>query len=155
MLRLREKLKYMFLGGLLLFAGFMFGSLNRDTTAQSGYGTIDKLTVRELNVLNRITVRGVNGIPMVVIGSDKDGGLVYVYKPTGKVCAALAVDEKGGVVLAQTDRDERGTLLKINDEAGSVAIYDKEGVPRAILDVLNGNGSVSTKDKYGRVNILD
>ena len=29
--RLREKLKYMFLGGLLTLAGFMFGNMNSDT----------------------------------------------------------------------------------------------------------------------------
>ena len=34
----------------------MFGSMNRDTTAQFGYETIDKLTVGELIVRKDITV---------------------------------------------------------------------------------------------------
>ena len=46
MLRLREKLKYMFLVGLLAFAGFMFGNMNNDTKAELGSDTIDELTVR-------------------------------------------------------------------------------------------------------------
>ena len=34
--KLHEKLKYMFLGGVLTLAGFMFGNMNSDTEAQSG-----------------------------------------------------------------------------------------------------------------------
>ena len=155
MFRLRERLKYMFFGGLLVFAGFMFGSLNNDTTAQSGYNTIDKLTVGELNVLNSLTVRGVNGKPMVFIDSDKDGGMVRVFESTGQVCAAIVVNEDGGAVLVQADKDKRGALLNISDDGGSIEVFDKEGIPRAILSVHNGKGRVSTKDKYGQINILD
>ena len=36
MFRLREKLTYMFLTGLLAFAGFLFGHMNNDTKAQLG-----------------------------------------------------------------------------------------------------------------------
>jgi len=51
--RLREKLKYMFLGGLLTLTGFMLGNMNNNTEAQFGYETIDKLSVGELIVRKR------------------------------------------------------------------------------------------------------
>ena len=54
--RLREKLKYMFLEGLLTLAGFMIRNMNSNTEAQFGSETFDKLTVRELIVRKDITV---------------------------------------------------------------------------------------------------
>ena len=69
--RLREKLKYMFLGGLLTLAGFMFGNMNSDTAAQFGHETIDKLTVGELIVRKDIRVVS-NGVdPRVHISWDR------------------------------------------------------------------------------------
>ena len=47
--KLHEKLKYMFLGGVLTLAGFMFGNMNSDTEAQLGYETIDKLVCPRVN----------------------------------------------------------------------------------------------------------
>ena len=84
--RLREKLKYMLLGGLLTLAGFMFGNMNSDTTAQSGYETIDKLTVRELIVHKDIRVMGDDMDPRVHISWDRDGGRVITYGPKANGC---------------------------------------------------------------------
>ena len=76
MLRLREKLKYMFLVGLLAFADFMFGNMNNDTKAELGSDTIDELTVRKLTVLEDITVIADNGEPRVVISWHELSGQV-------------------------------------------------------------------------------
>ena len=72
--RLREKLKYMFLGGLLTLAGFMFGNMSSETTAQFGYETIDKLTVQELIVRKDITLMREGMDPQVLISWDRNGG---------------------------------------------------------------------------------
>ena len=81
--RLREKLKYMFLGGLLTLAGFMFGTMNSDTTAQSGYETIDKLIVQELIVRKDIRIMGDGLEPQVLMSWDRNGGRVVTYGPKG------------------------------------------------------------------------
>ena len=78
MFRLSEKLKYMVLGGFLTFAGFMFGNMSSDTEAQFGSETIDELTVRELTVLEDITVIADDGERRVVI-SCENGGKVTCY----------------------------------------------------------------------------
>ena len=98
MFRLREKLKYMFLGGLLTLAGFMIGNMNNDTAAQFGYETIDKLTVGELIVRKDIRVMSDDMDPRVHISWDRNGGRVITYGPKGMGAASLLVAEGNGVV---------------------------------------------------------
>ena len=76
----------MLLGGLLTLAGFIFGNMNSDTTAQSGYETIDKLTVRELIVRKDIRVIGDDMDPRVHISWDRNGGRVVTYGPKADGC---------------------------------------------------------------------
>ena len=102
MFRLREKLKYMTLGGLIVLAGFVFGNMNKDTEAQSGAETINELTVRNMIVLESIKVINDDNVPQVVITWDENGGNVSAHSPRGQ--AALGVGEKGG---AYTDWQRR------------------------------------------------
>ena len=96
--KLHEKLKYMFLGGVLTLAGFMFGNMNSDTQAQLGSETIDKLTVRELIVRKHIVLVDNNMDPQVSITWEKDGGRIAAYGPGGRSAAWMAADENGGTV---------------------------------------------------------
>ena len=175
--KLHEKLKYMFLGGVLTLAGFMFGNMNSDTEAQFGSETIDKLTVRELNVHKNITLVDNNMNPRVLISWDRDGGKVTVYGPWGKGSAGLAVDENGGKVTAHGIRGkgaagftinedggavtvqgvigETGASLSATQEGGSVAVFNPQGNPRAAFSVVNGNGVVYVVDRFGEFRVLE
>ena len=118
MLRLREKLKYMFLVGLLAFAGFMFGNMNNDTKAELGSDTIDELTIRKLTVLEDLTVIGDNGEPRVVISWHELSGNVSCYGPGGIDTADranLLVGQLGGIA-GVTDRNASGASLTIGLE---------------------------------------
>ena len=117
MFRLREKLKYMFLAGLLALAGFMLGSMNNDTKAQLESKMIDTLTVRKLTVLEDIAVIADNGEQRVVISWHELGGDVSCYGPGGMDIAdrvGLLVGQLGGIA-GVTDRNASGASLTLGD----------------------------------------
>ena len=149
MFRLREKLKYMVLMGLLVLAGFIFGNMNKDTEAESGSETIDELTVRRLTVLKDITVIADDGERRVVISSDENGGEVTCFDPEGIRTAGLSIGKEGGLV-AVTGRKGGGASLSVDEEGGAVAIFPVNGKKGgAALTIIDGDGVVFTIDRFG------
>ena len=153
--KLHEKLKYMFLGGVLTLAGFMFGNMNSDTQAQFGSETIDELTVRELIVLKDITVISDDMDLRVLISWDKDGGSVTAYGPEGKGAASLSVNEDGGAVTVQGVIGKNGARLAATQEGGSVAVFNPQGNARAAFSIVDGNGVAYLVDKFGEFRALE
>ena len=153
--KLHEKLKYMFLGGVLTLAGFMFGNMNSDTQAQFGSETIDELTVRELIVLKDITVISDDIEPRVLISWDKDGGSVTAYGPGGKGAASLAVNEDGGTVSVRGVIGNNGASLAAKQEGGSVAVFNTQGNVRAAFSIVEGNGVAYLVNKFGESRVLE
>ena len=160
MLRLREKLKYTFLTGLLAIAGFMFGNMNNDINAQLGSETIDALTVRQLTVLEDITVIADSGEPRVVISWNEISGHVWCYGPGGMDVAdrtGLLVGQLGGIA-GVTDRNGSGASLTIGLEGGGATIFPITGVTGkggAALSIDEGNGVISIIDRFGERRVLE
>ena len=157
MFRLREKLKYMFLGGLLTLAGFMFGNMNRDTTAQSGYETIDKLTVGELIVRKDITLIGDGPNPQVLISSDRNGGRVITYGPKGPKgigAASLLVAEGNGVVTVQGSKGKTGGSLMVNEGGGVLSLFAPNGNAKILLGIAEGEGIAYLVNKFDQARVL-
>ena len=161
MLRLREKLKYTFLTGLLAIAGFMFGNMNNDTKAQLGPEMIDALTVRKLTVLEDITVIADSGEPRVVISWNEISGHVWCYGPGGMDVAdrtGLLMGQLGGIA-GVTDRNGSGASLTLGTEGGGVTIFPIEGALAgkggAALGIDKGDGFVSTIDRFGERRVLE
>ena len=152
--RLREKLKYMFLGGLLTLAGFMFGSMNSDTTAQFGYETIDKLTVGELIVRKDITVMSDDMDTRVHISWDRNGGRVITYGPKGMGAASLLVAEGNGVVTTQGSKEKTGASLMVNEGGGVLSLFAPDGKARIVLGISEGDGVAYLVDKFGDARVL-
>ena len=155
--RLREKLKYMFLGGLLTLAGFMFGTMNSDTTAQSGYETIDKLTVQELIVRKDIRIMGDGLEPQVLMSWDRNGGRVVTYGPKGPKgmsAASLLVAEGNGIVTAQGSKGKTGASLMVNEGGGVVSLFAPDGKARVVLGISEGEGVAYLVDKFGDARVL-
>ena len=155
--RLREKLKYMFLGGVLTLAGFMFGNMNSDTTAQSGYETIDKLTVRELIVRKDITIMREGMEPQVLISSDRNGGRVITYGPKGPKgmgAASLLVAEGNGVVTAQGAKGKTGGSLMVNEGGGVLSLFAPDGKAKIVLGVAEGEGIAYLVNKFDEARVL-
>ena len=152
--RLREKLKYMFLGGLLTLAGFMFGSMNSDTTAQFGYETIDKLTVGELIVRKDIRVMSDDMDPRVQISWDRNGGRVITYGPKGMGAASLLVAEGNGVVTTQGSKEKTGASLMVNEGGGVLSLFAPDGNARIVLGISEGDGVAYLVNKFDEVRVL-
>ena len=153
-LRSREKLKYMFLGGLLTLAGFMFGNMNSNTTAQSGYETIDKLTVRELIVRKDITVMSDDMNPRVHISWNREGGRVVTYGPKRMGAASLLVAEGNGVVTVQGSKEKTGASLMVNEGGGVLSLFAPDGNARILLGIDEGGGVAYLVDKLGAARVL-
>ena len=177
MFRFREKLKYMVLGGVLTLAGFMFGNMNNNTEAQSGYETIDKLVVRELIVRGGMKLTNDNLEPLVLIDSDLEGGSITVYGRGGRGIANLSVSklggsvrvydvrnqntaainayEEGGILSVSSAINQVGATVSSDESGGKVMINSINGDVRAGLMIIQGEGVVFTKNRYGRTNALD
>ena len=155
--RLPEKLKYMFLGGLLTLAGFMFGNMNSDTTAQSGYETIDKLIVRELIVRKDITVMGEGMGPQILISWDRNGGRVIAYGPKGPKglgAASLLVAEGNGVLTAQGSKGKTGGSLMVNEGGGVLSLFAPDGKAKIVLGIAEGEGVAYLVNKFDEARVL-
>ena len=152
--KLREKLKYMFLGGALTLVGFMLGNMNSDTTAQSGYETIDKLTVRELIVRKDITVMGEGMDPRVHISWNREGGRVVTYGPKQMGAASLLVAEGNGVLTTQGSKEKSGASLMVNEGGGILSLFAPNGSARIVLGISEGDGVVYLVDKFGDARFL-
>ena len=102
--------------GLFLPMGVVAQSYNQDAV----FGTI---TCRKIEVVELYPTKGGwRDIPMVIIGSDEDGGSVTVWgykRPTGVPSALLSLHEKKGELRALMGVNEYGN--------GVVATWDKNG----------------------------
>ena len=152
--RLHEKLKYMFLGGLLTLAGFMFGNMNSETTAQSGYETIDKLTVRELIVRKDIRVMSDDMDPRVHISWGRNGGRVVTYGPKGKGAASILVAEGNGVLTTQGSKDKTGASLMVNEGGGVLSLFAPDGKAKVVLGIAEGEGIAYLVNKLDEARVL-
>ena len=153
-LKMREKLKYMFLGGLLTFAGFMLGNLNNNTEAQLGYETINKLTVGELIIRKDIRVMGDDMDPRVHISWDRNGGRVVTYGPKGIGAASLLVAEGNGVVTTQGSKEKTGASLMVNEGGGVLSLFAPDGNAKILLGIAEGDGIAYIVDKFGAARVL-
>ena len=153
MLRLREKLKYMALGGLIVLTGFVFGNMNKDTEAQSGSETINELTVRNMIVLEDIKVLNDGNMPQVVITWDENGGNVSAHSLRGQ--AALGVGEDGGLIQVGNAEGKIGAQVTMNENGGIVVVRSTNGPGGAALAIYENDGVVYTKDRLGNINALD
>ena len=151
MFRLREKLKYMTLGALIALGGLVFSNMNKDTEAEPISERIGELTVRELTVLKDITVIADDGEHQVVISSDENGGRVSCLGPGGERAvagAALRIGELGGVV-GVTGRKGGSASLTVGREGGRVTILPVSGKGSAAINIVEGDGVVFTRDRFG------
>ena len=153
MLRLREKLKYMTLGGLIVLAGFVFGNMNKNTEAESGSETIDELTVRKMVVLEDISVINDDNVPQVVITWNENGGNVSAHSPKGQ--AAFGVGEHGGLIQVANVEGKIGAEVTMNERGGVVVVRSISGPGGVALAIYEGDGVVYIKDRLGNLSALD
>ena len=164
----KQKLGYMFLGAVILALGIIIGRVvTPDIEAQSN-GVFDKITCRELNVVDGsgntiVDIVGTKhggqvrvlsgGFGAVVIGSNEHGGNVlmigkeFLTNPRG---VEMHITEFGGAITVKNNKWEEGVKLVATEDGGMVVLCNNQGEIRAVIGVNEyGNGAVSTWDKNG------
>jgi len=144
-MRVKQKLMYMTLGGVLVLAGYILASFANDSVAQSGVQdvTFGKITCSSLDVVDN------DGKVGVVLRNDKLGGGVYAFGKDGKSSAALYNDEYGGGVGAFGKGGGKASLRN-TEYGGSMSLFNKaaENVLQASVGDTGG-GVIETRDKHG------
>ena len=127
-MKLRNKLSYLALGGLLMLIGMLASSV----FMPSLFAQRDKFGDIECTSLTVV-----------------DGGQVVVYGKDGESRAWLSVAEDGGSVGVHGKDVKSGARLSVDEHGGSVSVYGK-GDGKAGMGINEyGNGAVSTWDKNG------
>ena len=160
MSKLSEKMKYMALGALIALSGFMLGSFNDGTDAQSRTQMIDELAVKTLYVFDEIIVvdsTQVNKKAVVLINYDENGGQIKTYsKRSEKGHASMGVDQNGGQMRIYPNTGNSGAAITTTDDMKtSLTIFPKQGRGTVSLGTHLGNGVmwVNSKDGVGGVTL--
>ena len=153
--KFREHVKSMALGGLLVFAVFMFGNMNKDIKAQSEPEVIDKLVVRELVVLKNIQVKDNEERIQVLISHGEHGGRVVVIDKNNYPAIGLFISENSDPVVFLSGKEGGMAGLHIHEGHGGMKVIDKYDKAAVIIDTSDGEGSVITLDRLKRTSTLD
>ena len=158
MFKLSEKVKYMALGALIAFAGFMLGSTTQGIEAQSESKVIDKLVVGELDVQRSIRVMGNTGLAQVSIDSSKVGGRIHLYNKNWEPLITLGILENGMPSIGVKDEKGGGMAalgIDKNKGYGVVHVADTYRQAKVVMGAPDGKGLVVTQDKFGKRRELD
>lgn len=146
-----HKLRYMALGGLLMFIGMLMASvLMPSLVAQRDkFGEIEctKLTVVDGG---DIFVWGEDLTSAVILGTRDTGGFIRVYGKDGPGTGVgiYGYEHGGGVNVYGKDR-KSGVTLRVTEHGGHVQVDGKGDGSSVIAINEYGNGAVSTWDKNG------
>ena len=105
------------------------------------YETLSGVNVFDEDGLIRTSMTGDNAFSGIHIGSENEQGASFgVYRRRTRPFSALAfVDKDGGNRL----------LLGAGGEHSKIGLYDDSGVPRAVIEVLEGVPTIRANDKAG------
>lgn len=155
-------------------------SVNDGTKAQPKSEAVDSLIVRDLHVLDSISVGGTKKTPSInlrdtvnggeimihakkpreaaaVIGfGENGGGSLFLTPDKGKGGVGLVVDEGGnGSLIIKANNGRGGVGLSMSNGEGMVSILSKQGSTKVIAGVDEGAGYVIIGDKFGDASRLD
>ena len=125
-----EKVRYMITGAVIAVASFTFGHVTNDINAQSRSTNFETLEVDTLSVSDSISLLNNDGIPVVVILSKGDEGLIGVLDKDQETMIMIGISDGNGII----------SILKDKDLPSQSA---------ASMGVLSGEGFLRLSDKYG------
>lgn len=162
-----HKLRYMALGGLLMFVGMLTASvLMPNLVAQRNrFGDIECTSLRvvdkdgmsrvEIGITSdgedaSIFVMDKKGVPQADISvEERRGGSIRVSNKLGEKSASLDVGLFGGRVGVR-GKDMEGAKLGVDKHGGYLRVEGKKMQPKAAMGINErGNGAVSIWDKNG------
>ena len=158
-MKLRNKLSYMALGGLLMLIGMLASSVfmpNNLIAQRDKFGDIECNSLRVVDADGAVQViLSANWMDKwntsgVWIGNNSYGGHVVAKGNDGKREASLSVDVKGGVVdVFGNDKGERMASIGCDILGGFVGTKGTDGFPKAFIGAGEHGGYFKIKGKYG------
>jgi len=148
-MRVKQKLMYMVLGGVLVFAGYILASFAPDSVAQSGVQdvTFGKVTCSSLDVV------GNGGKVGVRLANNEHGGFMGAQGKDGKSMVLLYNNKNGGYVSARGKYG--GQVLLYNTEyGGSVSAKGKGFKGLVSFGIKEHGGVIQTFDRHGQTSSL-
>ena len=67
---------------------------------------------------------------------------------------AIRIDENGGEVAVYNKNGKVQPIIGGRDLGGKVAVYNKDGQVQASLDIIGHDGAVMVRGKNGKMNFL-
>ena len=154
-------------------------SINDNAKAQPKSEVVNSLVVRDLHVLDSISVgdtkettaislrNGVEGGEImvhakgrreaaVVMGFSQGGGSLFITPDKGKGGVGLLLSEGGdGGLIIRANNGKGAVGISTPEGEGSISILSKQGRTKVIAGVDEGSGYVIIGDKFGDASRLD
>lgn len=131
----KQKLGYMAIGGLFTLAGYLLAALGvggfnpQNATAQDNMKqVIDEIITHKIKVVNS------EGKTIVILGAINEHGSLVIGNKSGKIVAVLGVEDDAGILsIGNKNEIEVATLKGGFLGSGSLSLFNKEGMTRAVL----------------------
>ena len=138
----KQKLGYMALGAGILALGIIIGQvITPDIEAQNN-GVFDKITCRELEVIDKDIKTG------ITLTTHERGGLFALSGKGGSVdIGTTAV--RGGFVSVSGKEGKSRVTISTTDPGGRVDVFNNQGTPAAIMSVDEYGGRITAVGKEG------
>ena len=145
----KQKLGYMALGAGILALGIIIGQVvTPDIEAQSN-GVFDKITCREIQVVDK------DGLVGVRLGSNEHGGGVVVASKEGKSRVTMSTTAPGGRVDVFNNQGTPAAIMSVDEYGGRITAVGKEGIKEGIAGGAVGGAVAMDFNVYGgRVGLL-
>ncbi len=146
----KQKLGYMALGAGILALGIIIGQvITPDIEAQSN-GVFDKITCRELEVVDK---DGLTGIKLIALGTTGNG--IFVFNKQGEQAIEISVyDETNGINIRSLQGNP-GIILGGSTKSNGMAIYSPKGDKESIvLGSMEDRNAIFFTDQAGEQRIV-
>ena len=153
-MKTKERLLFMFLGGLLIVVGmvlgqFVFGPAEAQTGSKNAF--FETLTCNRL-----IVKRSRYSKPVAVIGTEERNGSMALYNAIGQRRVLISGANKHGELFLFQGPDENQqkktvqlTATKRESVGGRIKIYNSLGQEVVRIESDQNDGAVVLKDRYG------
>lgn len=152
----KQKIGYTILGASIMLIGMWIGNgTSPPVTAQSN-GVFDKITCREIEVIDENGTGGISirGGSIIVSGNNGftnvAGGVVFLHSPEGRIVASMEPTEHGGRIDVFNKQGESQATMGINEYSGEFRIYGKNGKTTAYMGTIEDGGHVVVCNNQGK-----